>query len=140
MNLSFTNGNVIRNGVLWIGVALVAGCAVLYFFNPAAHGFFPVCMFHRVTGLNCPGCGGLRAVHQLLHGYLATAFRLNPLFVVAIPVGIIFFLRSTLKKSSEKKISFQPTWLWIGLAVVVAFGIARNLPFTPFAWMTHLPP
>ena len=139
MNLSFANGNVIRSTVLWIGVTLAAGCALLYFFNPAAHGFFPVCMFHRVTGLNCPGCGGLRAVHQLLHGHLATAFRLNPLFIVAIPVGIVFVLRALLKKSPREIFLFQPMWLWIGLAVIIAFGIARNLPFAPFAWMAQLP-
>ena len=132
------NANVRRSVALWIGAALAAGCALLFFFNPAEHMFFPVCMFHQVTGLNCPGCGGLRATHQLLHGHLATAFRLNPLFVVAIPAIIIFFIRVVLKKSPEKKISFQPAWLWIALAVIIAFGITRNLPFAPFAWMTHM--
>ena len=136
MKSLFTNGNVRRRVALLIGAALAAGCALLYFFNPAGHMFFPVCMFHRVTGWNCPGCGGLRATHQLLHGHLETAFRLNPLFVVAIPAGIIFLLWSILKKSPRVKISFRPAWLWIALAVVVAFGVARNLPF---AWMTQLP-
>ena len=139
MKLPFTNGNVWRPFALLIGMALAAGCALLYFFNPAEHMFFPVCMFHRVTGWNCPGCGGLRATHQLLHGHLAAAFQLNPLFVVAIPAGIIFLLWSILKKSSGEKCSFRPAWLWVALVVVVAFGIARNLPFAPFAWMTQLP-
>lgn len=129
-------GNVRQSIVLWVVAAVAAGCALLYFFNPAEHMFFPQCVFHRVTGWNCPGCGGLRATHQLLHGHLETAFRLNPLFVVAIPAAIILLLWHFLKKSSEKKNQFWPAWLWISLAVVIAFGIARNLPF---AWMTQLP-
>src|SRR6266550_1487519 len=65
---------------------LVACVAVLYFFNPAEHGFYPSCLFYKTTGLLCPGCGTLRAVHQLLHGHIAAAFRLNALFVLSIPV------------------------------------------------------
>lgn len=139
MNFFSTSRNGFRRVALLIGAVVAAGCALLYFFNPTEHMFFPVCMFHRVTGLNCPGCGGLRATHQLLHGHLAMAFRLNPLFVMAIPVGIGFLLRGVLKKSPEKKNSFQPVWIWIAVALVIAFGIARNLPFAPFAWMTQLP-
>ena len=138
MNSLFTSGNIRHRGAFLIGAVVAAGCALLYFFNPAEHMFFPVCMFHRVTGLNCPGCGGLRATHQLLHGHLAMAFQLNPLFVVSIPAGIICLLWSVLKKSPEKFFSFRPVWLWIGLAAAVAFGVARNLPFAPFAWMTHM--
>ncbi len=136
MKSLFTSGNVRHRVALLVSAVVAAACALLYFFNPAEHMFFPACMFHRVTGLNCPGCGGLRATHQLLHGHLAAAFRLNPLFVVAIPAGIIFLLWNVLMKSPENKFSFRPAWLWIGLAVVVAFGVARNLPF---AWMAQLP-
>ena len=133
------NANVRRSVALWSGVALATGCALLYFFNPAEHGFFPVCVFHSTTGWNCPGCGGLRAVHQLLHGHVETAFRFNPLFVIAVPVAMIFLVRGLLRRSPDKNFSFQPVWLWVGLVAVIAFGIARNLPFAPFAWMTQLP-
>ena len=39
-----------------------------------------------VTGLLCPGCGTLRGLHQLLHGHLAAAFRLNPVMVLSLPL------------------------------------------------------
>ena len=29
--------------------------AVLYFFNPSTHGFYPVCLFHQLTGLELSG-------------------------------------------------------------------------------------
>src|SRR2546421_11472933 len=55
------------------GLALV-GAAVLFWFEPTQHAFYPICAFHRTTGLLCPGCGSLRALHQLLHGQVAAAF------------------------------------------------------------------
>src|SRR5207244_4443092 len=78
----------------WGGV-FIAGAALmpLYFFNPVEHSFFPKCFFHALTGLDCPGCGGLRATHQLLHGHVLAALRLNALFVALIPVGAFFALR-----------------------------------------------
>ena len=60
-------------------VALAAG--VLFCFDPNRYPFYPLCFFHRATGLLCPGCGSLRALHQLLHGNLATAFHFNALLV-----------------------------------------------------------
>ena len=38
--------------------------------------------FHAMTGLWCPGCGGLRAVHDLTHGHLVTALHENALVVL----------------------------------------------------------
>ena len=31
--------------------------AILRRFNPAEYQLFPPCLFHRLTGLSCPGCG-----------------------------------------------------------------------------------
>lgn len=39
----------------------------------------PLCLFHRVTGLPCPGCGMTRAVVLLGHGDLAGSLRMHPL-------------------------------------------------------------
>ena len=39
---------------------------------------FP-CLFHLMTGLYCPGCGGTRAVRALLRGDLAMSFQYHPL-------------------------------------------------------------
>src|SRR5580692_7112989 len=68
-------------------VLVVTGLVVMtmvYFFNPSAHSFYPVCQFHRLTGLNCPGCGATRALYALLHGNIATALRDNALFLFVL--------------------------------------------------------
>jgi len=64
----------------------------LYFHDPAAAGFFPPCPFHYLTGLHCPGCGTLRATHQLLHGHPLAALDLNPLMVLSLPFLAYAFL------------------------------------------------
>lgn len=33
------------------------------------------CAFHSLTGLYCPGCGGTRAVRELLYGDLRMSFQ-----------------------------------------------------------------
>ena len=55
-------GRLATAALLGLGVALVAAV------DPHTSGRYPTCPFHAVTGLWCPGCGGLRAVHDLTHG------------------------------------------------------------------------
>lgn len=118
---------------LWAGLTAAAGlAAVMFFFNPAEHGFFPRCFFRMATGWDCPGCGGLRAAHQLLHGEVRAAFALNPLLVLALPLAAYFFARFLLERFAGKKLPqpFQSVkWLWLVAAVVVAFGVLRNFPW-----------
>jgi hypothetical protein len=67
---------------VWVALAVAVFAGVLlFFFNPAETRFYPRCMMKAVSGLDCPGCGGLRATHQLLHGNVREAFALNPLFM-----------------------------------------------------------
>jgi len=121
---------------LGAGLAAAAGlAAVLFLFNPAEHGFFPRCFFRMFTGWECPGCGGLRAAHQLLHGQVRAAFLLNPLLVLALPCVAYFTARPWVERWGGLKLP-QPfkslTWLWLALVVVVAFGVLRNLPGWPW--------
>jgi hypothetical protein len=122
-----------RSVFLWCGfaAALAAG-AVLFWLDPATHGFYPRCFFQMMTGWDCPGCGGLRATHQLLHGHWREAFVLNPLFVVALPILGCFLARPLLARASGKKIPrmFSNTiWVWIAAVIVIGFGILRNFPW-----------
>jgi hypothetical protein len=118
---------------IWVVLVFLASLSVMLFlFNPAEHGFFPRCWFRIVTGWDCPGCGGLRAAHQLLHGNVRAAFVLNPLLVLALPFVAYFALRILLLRWTGRALP-QPfrslNWLWLLAGVVVAFGVLRNLPW-----------
>ncbi len=120
-----SSGMVIRLKTIVLGLAFGAAATVLFAFDPVRVTVFPVCPFHQWTGLWCPGCGTTRALHQLLHGNVAAAFRFNALSMAMLPVAGYLIVRgdaSTLK----------PTWIWALLVVIVAFGVLRNIPAYPF--------
>lgn len=115
-------------------MALV-GLAVLYFFNPVEHAFYPPCVFYKLTHLHCPGCGGLRAMHQLTHGHFAAAFYSNPLLIASIPC-LAWLGISKLRNRSARVLTIPPAAAWAIFVIVVVFGVLRNLPFAVFAWMS----
>ena len=104
--------------------------ALVYSFNPSVHHFYPVCEFHRLTGLNCPGCGGTRALYALLHGDLPTALRDNALAVVGLAgTGLRagWFALNRLRGRHNGDF-FPAYWLLPLLIVLAVFGVLRNLP------------
>ena len=112
------------------------GLSALLLIDPANSSFFPPCPFHALTGLHCPGCGTLRALHQLLEGNLRTAFLLNPLMVSFLPLIAYGFLSALVRALSGRNVPgvFVPAvWIWTLLGVIILFWIARNIPVYPFS-------
>jgi len=117
-------------------VATLSGL-FLYAFDPAQGGPYPVCYFHQTTGLLCPGCGCLRALHQLLHGHLAAAFYFNPLMVLSLPCAAWAAAWSALRVCRGRPVAFVfcPAWFWGAGGLLLLFGILRNLPWRHWAWL-----
>jgi hypothetical protein len=113
------------------------GGAFLFFFDPNRYGFYPYCTFYRATGLLCPGCGSLRALHHLLHGDVAEAVHFNVVLVSSLPFLGLYAGRMLLNRWRGKSsiLTPRPNWLWAGLVVLVVFGFLRNLPFAKAAWL-----
>ncbi len=111
------------------------GGLVLFCFDPQQYQFYPVCFFHKTTGLLCPGCGALRATHQLLHGHPAAAFRFNPMLVVSLPLLLWLGAKYALQQARNQPVTVgvRPLWLWLALVAVLVVSVLRNLPGTPFA-------
>jgi hypothetical protein len=95
----------------------------------------PSCLLKLTTGLDCPGCGGTRALWFLLHGNLPDAARHHFLFIFAVPFLAYLYLAWAARQSfgwrlpplrlSSKLLSgFLVAWL--------IFSVARNLPWAPF--------
>jgi hypothetical protein len=104
---------------------------VLYLYDPTTAGFYPVCQVHQLTGLECPGCGSLRALHQLTHGHFAAAWNFNPLLVTVLPMGIWLGMREAARWIfgwTWPGIFNRPIVGWSLLAATIVFGIARNIP------------
>ncbi len=122
-----------------LAVTAAGIAATVYFFNPSAHHFYPVCQFHRLTGLNCPGCGGTRALYALLHGNFSVALRDNVLVIVGVAAVVArggWFGLNQLRGRPNGH--FFPPRLLVPLLVVMGvFGVLRNLP--AFAFLSPSP-
>ena len=117
------------------GAVCLAGAAFLRAFDPSKPGPYPVCIFHALTGLWCPGCGSLRALHQLLHGHVLAALRYNPLTVLALPFVAYAMASYALRWAGMRALPAPRMRGWYGwalLGLIVAFGVLRNILAWPF--------
>ncbi len=127
-----------RQAVLLMALLGATVAAVVYLFPPSAAGIYWDCPFHEVTGLYCAGCGGQRALHALLHGRLLEALSLNaPALLFFAPLGVYVFVGQGLRALGFPRAGRLPSggrW-WVALiAMLVLFGLLRNLPWAPFEW------
>ena len=117
----------------------IGGGAVIFFFDPTKTPFYPQCVFHRLTGLNCPGCGATRAVYALLHGRWQAALHDNVLFiltggVLAVRLGWM----SIQRLRHQRMVSLIPVGALIPwLVIALIFGVLRNFP--AFAFLSPSP-
>jgi hypothetical protein len=122
----------------WLAAMLAAfavGAVLLGIFDPATSWIFPPCPVRYLTGWYCPGCGSLRAIHQLLHANLRAAWAMNPLTVVLLPFltyGLASSALFELRGHGLPQPFLRANWIRALCAAIILFGIARNLPMHPF--------
>lgn len=116
-----------------VGVAAAVGCAVLALVDPNEPGRYPLCPFRLLTGLDCPGCGTLRAVHALTRGQLGTALDHNVVTVVLLPVLLAGWLLWLWRARSGRPAPALPASAGYAVAGLLAvFWVVRNLPWAPW--------
>ncbi|WP_089153750.1 DUF2752 domain-containing protein [Micromonospora sp. NBS 11-29] len=95
----------------------------------------PTCLLKLTTGLDCPGCGGTRALWFVLHGDLPAAARHHFLFVFALPFLAWLFVSWAGNRAFGWRLpepNFSPKVIGGFLAAWAVFSIVRNLPWAPF--------
>jgi Protein of unknown function (DUF2752) len=113
----------------------VIGVASLAFLDPAETTFIPMCPCRLLTGLYCPGCGSLRAIHAMTRLRIDRAFGYNPLLVLFVPLFIWFFaanLATACWGPDKIKFSLPPAFAKSLLLIIVAYFVIRNIPAYPF--------
>jgi hypothetical protein len=111
---------------IW-GAAASVGLVVVYILivvvrDPHDRGSWAVCPTWTLLGVACPGCGSLRALHDLGHGHWQEAMGHNLL----VGPGIAFVVWSLHRTPG-------PRWARIWLGALVVFTALRNLPGSPLA-------
>jgi hypothetical protein len=115
--------------------AFALGAGIVWYFDPATAGFFPVCPLLRFTGFACPGCGLTRGFHALFHGDVVTALDHNaliPLFIFLFGYIIASLVSVAVRGRAIIALEKNLNFLWTLLGILIAFGVLRNLPFYPF--------
>ncbi len=109
-------------------VMLVLGF-IYYALDPSTSDAFPRCSFLSLTGYKCPGCGGQRAVHALLNGDVAGAFRFNALLMIAVPwMGLCLFAESRRTRNPRLYARLNPELLMsLFLALTLSWWLLRNI-------------
>jgi hypothetical protein len=126
------SGGPVRRVAAPAGVAAIAlgATALLAAVDPNQPGHYPTCPFLFLTGLYCPGCGSLRAIHALTQLDVVTALERNPLTVLAVPLLVLAWVRWTRRRlTGRPPRTMLPAWtIWTLLAGICSFWLLRNLP------------
>lgn len=128
-----------RVAAWWWGVPLaasmLAGIYLLRSYDPNVAGNpFLACVFHKMTGLYCPGCGMTRALHALVYFDLPRAIRMNAFFILSSPLVGLLILRMYRPLPAMLETCLRPLanpWPWV--VAVPLFAVLRNLPWYPFS-------
>ncbi|MGW0932088.1 DUF2752 domain-containing protein [Streptomyces sp. NPDC002644] len=111
--------------------AVVGAFAYVGTVDPNEPGHYPACPLLSVTGLYCPGCGGLRSAHAFVHGEPAVALQANVPAVVGYLLFAVVWTVWTARAARGLPVRFEarPAHLWVFGAVLAVFTVVRNLPF-----------
>lgn len=132
----------LHRALLPVGIICAAGVGALgvqQVFDPFRQDV-PLCLFSRLTGIQCPGCGATRAVHALLDGDLLLALHNNLVVTLALPVVAAAMILWTIRRVQGRPFDPVPPRpvVFALFALVVLFGVLRNLPMFSFIAPTSL--
>lgn len=106
----------------WPILIIAIVLAILTYIGDPTKGPILPCVFNKLTGLYCPGCGMTRALHHAIHLNFKEASRFNLLIFVFPPLYIIYELLN------KKKTKFYANFILILMFItVIGYGILRNL-------------
>jgi len=91
---------------------------------------------HLLTGLHCPGCGSLRAIHSMLHGRFVAAAGFNLPAVALTPYLAWEYLSlafSAFRGRGLPRPFSTRAAAWFLVGAIAAFAIVRNIPAYPFS-------
>ncbi|MEV0271471.1 DUF2752 domain-containing protein [Hamadaea sp. NPDC050747] len=123
---------------VWLLLAVAAGWVLAH--NPTDRIPDPTgpCLWHALTGINGPTCGGTRMFWYLIHGNLVQAARHHLAALAGMMYGLYALLAWTIAGFGGRRL---PLWRPGGKAIAAYLllfllyaVVLRNLPWAPFSW------
>lgn len=123
-------------GPLWAAAGGAATLALLHLHDPHQQGAYGFCPFLNLTGLPCPGCGGLRAVNLLTRGEPMAAISSNLFAVALLAVLVVAWAVWAVRRArgvAAPFLTWSPRVIAVAGVLIAVFGIVRLTPWG--AWL-----
>lgn len=118
----------LKKAALFVPLLFVLGLVGVWL-SETGHGI--PCIFHAVTGLQCPGCGVTRMLSALLHGDWRGAWESNAAVLTLSPV-LAGLVGLSLVRWIRTGSACLPRWAdavtVVCVVLLLLFTVARNLP------------
>ena len=102
-----------------------------YYFLTLNYGINIPCLFNKVTGYYCPGCGITRCLFSIMSGHFYKAFNYNRLVFILLPFIFLYLIYNIylyVFNKEDKIIKKIPNIIWLVLIIIVLlFGVIRNI-------------
>ena len=112
----------LKKAALFVPLLFVLGLVGVWL-SETGHGI--PCIFHVVTGLQCPGCGVTRMLSALLHGDWRGAWESNaPVLAGLVGLSLVRWIRT----GSARLPRWADAVTVVCVVLLLLFTVARNLP------------
>ncbi|MEU8897652.1 DUF2752 domain-containing protein [Nocardia sp. NPDC048505] len=123
---------------LLTAAAGIGAVALLHFRDPHVEGSYGFCPLYALSGIYCPGCGGMRAVHNLTDGRIIDSLHSNLIAIPLLATFAFFVGLWTVRAWQGRRMTVPQVnrpLLVVLLIVIVIYSVLRNTP-----WGTWLAP
>ncbi|MBL7686032.1 MAG: DUF2752 domain-containing protein, partial [Deltaproteobacteria bacterium] len=108
-----------QRGILVSVISLVVVFVASFLLSIDSVQRIPLCFFHSMTHLDCPGCGLVRSFISLAHGQFIQSIRYNAMGPVLFFVFALYLIQLLSKLFRTYHFEFKLSSRWI----VTSFGI-----------------
>lgn len=123
-----------------VGLCIPVVVAIAFYFyrcfSKILEHFYMPCIFHKMTGFYCPGCGGTRAVLSLLKGEVLLSFCYHPLVLYTVVIYLWFMLSHTIEKithgACKVGLTYRNAYLWMALVILIINIAVKDIALTAF--------
>lgn len=87
------------------------------------------CLFHEITGLYCPGCGGTRAAKAMLKGDLVASFFYHPIVTYCALIAVVFAIAYIIyhkTKNPKFRLYLDNRYVYVGTGIIVINFFVKN--------------
>lgn len=115
---------------IMIGMSVCLLLCMLYALWLSLGGVGIPCIFHVLTGLDCPSCGVTHMCMALLRFDIAAAWRTNAAILCLLPVLLLIagsMIGRYVKTGETRPQRWVSVLIWSTIIVLLLFGLARNL-------------